>query len=218
MPHNVFYTANEAYASKVPGARQMPVGVDSDFFKRDKYISKKPHSILFLSRISPIKRLDVLIEAVSILTERGVRCALSVYGDAPVRDKKYYNSVHKNALSLINKGAVSFNGGVEPKLAPVIYNEHEIYVNLTNSGSFDKTIIESVCSETITLVSNETLADDFDKKYLFKEGDALDCANKLQNLLEMNNSRKEEAGKWFRVYGLRHDIKVLIQRVIKHVR
>ena len=218
IPQYVFYTADKAYASRVDRAHQMPVGVDSDFFKGNKDISKKPHSILFLSRISPVKNLDVLVEAISILVERGVKCTLSIYGDAPRRDQKYYDSVYKSAHTLIDKGVISFNGSISTSLRPTIYNEYEIYVNLTNSGSFDKTIVESACSETITLVSNTTLADDFGSQYLFKEGDAIDCANKLQNLLEMDYSKKEDAGKWFRSYGLKHDITVVMDRIASYLK
>ena len=217
LPNFIFYTADRAYASRVNRAYQMPVGVDSDFFRGNNNISKKPRSILFLSRISPVKRLDVLIEAVSILVERGVDCTLSVYGDVPSRDKEYYDSIFKKASPLIDKGVASFKGGISTSTTPAIYNEYEIYVNLTNSGSFDKTIVEAACSETIILASNKTLENDFGSDYLFKEGDALDCANKLQNILEMNDSKKEEVGKRFRKYGLRHDIKVLVQSIVKYL-
>ncbi|NQV93139.1 glycosyltransferase family 4 protein [Candidatus Kaiserbacteria bacterium] len=217
LPQHIFYTADKAYAARVSKSHQMPVGVDSDFFKGNKDVSKKPRSILFLSRISPVKRLDVLIEAVSILTERGIECTLSVYGDVPERDKKHYDSIYKSARALVDKGVIFFKGSISTSTAPTIYNEYEIYVNLTNSGSFDKTIIESACSETITLVSNTTLEGDFETEYLFKEGDALDCANKLQNLLGMDISKKKKAGMQFRLFGLKHDVNILVQKITEYL-
>lgn len=117
----------------------MPVGIDVEQFADNESISRE-NKILSLGRISPIKNIHLMIEAVKILKERGVSFVLDIVGD-PVNpeDVEYKNQ-------LINKSQglpVNFLPGVPNKMTPEIYRGHEIFINLTPSGSFDKTILES---------------------------------------------------------------------------
>lgn len=155
----VFCTASDSFTAKFKKTTLMPVGVDLDLFKEDKSISKNKNSVCMIGRISPIKKIDLCLEAVSHLIDRGVQVSLTVLGPCEEKNIPYLDSlkdfVKENNLSPY----VKFFDGVKPEELPKIYNSHEISINLTESGSFDKTIVESSACGAIPLVSNKSLKD-----------------------------------------------------------
>ena len=62
MAHNVFYTSPFSYTARFKHSRRMPAGIDTELFSRNAGITRQPRSILYLGRISPIKKVDVLIQ------------------------------------------------------------------------------------------------------------------------------------------------------------
>ena len=83
-----------------------------------------------------------------------------------------------------------FKKGVPNTETPRIYNEHEIFVNLTDSGSFDKTIIEAMLCETLVLVSNESLKDLIGEQLMFKDRDSTNLAQKLNDVLKLSQEQR----------------------------
>lgn len=57
-----------------------------------------------------------------------------------------------------------------------MYNNHEIFVNLSPSGMYDKTIFEAMACECLVLTSNLNLKGQIDERFLFAENDEKDCA------------------------------------------
>ena len=57
----VFCTSSYAFAAKYSKTVLMPVGVDTDLFKPLANVEKKNNRILFLGRVSPIKKIELLI-------------------------------------------------------------------------------------------------------------------------------------------------------------
>ncbi len=60
-------------------------------------------------------------------------------------------------LPLVESGALTLHAGVQNDRTPSIYNAHAIYVNLTPSGSFDKTIGEAMASGCVVVAGNEAM-------------------------------------------------------------
>ena len=73
----VFHTSSLAFAAHYKKARKMPVGIDTDLFHRLPAISKKPNSILYIGRISPIKKLEVLLDAAKILSAKNLNFSIT---------------------------------------------------------------------------------------------------------------------------------------------
>lgn len=145
----VFYTSRHSCTSVFPHAVQMPVGINTDLFTGSEETRRTDASILFLGRLSPVKRLDVLIDVARTLSMYNVH----VYGAAVDRDGEAYVAEQKSRAS----NNTYFHGPVRNDETPAIYQSFELYLNLTPNGSFDKTILEAGLCGALPIVMNESL-------------------------------------------------------------
>jgi len=141
--------------------------------------------------MAPSKRPDVFIEALSILAKRGVDFTASLYGDPAPDDKSYYGRLTSRIKELGLPSRVQFYGAVRHGETPAIYSAHEICVNLSPSGMYDKTIFEAAACGSLSLTSNQNLTNFVNEKLLFKEGGAEDLAQKLESLLKEREAEKQ---------------------------
>lgn len=147
----VFYTSPASYTARFKKAVKMPVGIDTDFFKPDPSIVRMPNSILFLGRISPVKKVLEFVEWFNTLDSK---FTATVAGSALPRDKSYEKLVKSKADKRI-----TFIGEVTQEKALKLYQSHETYVNKTPAGSFDKTIFEAKACGMKLIVDNPDAKD-----------------------------------------------------------
>ena len=215
LAERVLHTSPFAFAARYKKAVLMPVGIDTNLFKKISGIAKKPKSILYLGRISPIKFIEVLIESAFILDKEGVDFFLTIAGE-PSKESEiaYANSIKRSAEPLVKKGKIIFTKGVPNYKTPELYNAHEICVNMTPTGSFDKTIIETMACESLVIASNKAISDVLPRPLFFEEKNAADLARALKSALNLSGREKEEIGTGLRKYVLgRHDLGALIERL-----
>lgn len=215
----VFHTSPFAFAARYKKSKIMPVGVDTELFRFIPAIKKKLRSILYLGRISPIKNLEVLIEAALLLDNQGEEFQLSIIGNPSKKSEISYAEKIKNlAEPLVKKNKVVFWDAIPNYKVPEIYNAHVISVNMTPSGSFDKTIIEAMACGVLTLVSNRFFEEILPPELFFKENDANDLLAKLSSALLLSSESKLALAGRLRQYALRHDLSSLVLSVVKAVK
>ncbi len=146
LSHKVFYTSPQSYTAKFKNAVQMPVGIDTDFFRPDPRAVRQPNSVLVLGRIAPVKKT---LECVEWFNSQPPEFSATVAGEATPKDKAYEALVRK-----IASDRIKFVGPVTQEEALSLYQTHELYVNKTPAGSFDKTIIEAAACGMKLLVDN----------------------------------------------------------------
>lgn len=146
LSHKVFYTSSSSWTAGFSKSVQMPVGVDTEFFRQDPSVMRAPNSFLFLGRISPVKKALEFVEWFNDLEDK---FTATVAGPALAKDKEYYELVQSRASNRIK-----FVGPVTQEEALKLYQSHETYVNMTPAGSFDKTIVEAAASGMKLKVDN----------------------------------------------------------------
>lgn len=214
LSDKMFCTSEYSYTAQYKKTSIMPVGIDTGTFFRDKNFAKKEHSILFLGRISPVKKVDVLIAALDILDKEGVIFIAGIYGNSADKDKEYYEKIRALAAGLEKKGKVIFYDGVSNSKTPLIYNQYEFFVSATPSGSLDKTIFEAMACECIVVASNESLKGVLPEQFLFKETDAVDLAKKLREAMRLSESEKTGYQTSVRQYAEQHNLSHLMQMLL----
>ncbi|MBI4812387.1 glycosyltransferase family 4 protein [Candidatus Falkowbacteria bacterium] len=217
LAHITFYTSPFSFNSKISGSKGkiMPAGIDTNIFKKEETAGKIKNSLLFLGRISPIKRADVLIKTIKTLDEKGADFVLNVVGEPAERDKDYYEGIKKIAEEMEKRGKIKFFGKVKNYETPAHYNKNEIFINLTNSGSLDKTILEAMACESLVLISNESFRGILPPELMFKENDNEDLKIKLMSLLKIGETEKRELGKKLREEVIKnHDLTLLVKKIL----
>ena len=134
LSHKVFYTSPQSFTAQFKKLVQMPIGVDTDFFKPDPSVTRIPNSVLLLGRVSPVKKV---LEFIDWAESKGYQGTIA--GPILAKDKDYGEIVQHRVLD----SKIKYIGPVNQEEVRNLYQTHEIYANFTPAGSFDKTIIEA---------------------------------------------------------------------------
>jgi glycosyltransferase involved in cell wall biosynthesis len=135
----VFCTSKFSYTAKYKKTVLMPVGVDTARFKPQG--TQLPKSILWSSRFAPSKHPDLLVEALGSLSTMAVEYTASFYGTPLPKDIPYRDRVISHAEEL--HIPAKFYDGLPNTEQPRIMGAHEVFVNLGESGMYDKMLFEA---------------------------------------------------------------------------
>lgn len=209
LSRQVFYTSPDSYTAQFKKALKMPAGIDTDTFTPHPDVQKVPHSLLFLGRISPVKRVELFIKALHELKNTGETFTALIVGD-PVNpeDFEYERNIRSLVNSLQLSRLVTFKKSVKNTDTVALYNGCAVYVNLTPSGSMDKTILEAMASGIVPVVSNTAFRGTLPAELIIPEPDARAIASALRQAMKSScqfrdyavreHSLKRLAGELFR--------------------
>jgi glycosyltransferase involved in cell wall biosynthesis len=168
-----------------------------------------PFTIVTVGRIAPVKRLETLIDAaqswVNGLGETNLR--LSIIGE-PTAEHRAYAEMLRHLVEDLNLGSVvEFPGAVGHERVALEYQEADVMVNLSATGSQDKAVLEAMACGLPVITANEAF-----REFLAPWADKLlippDSPGKLlARLVAMKNMPPDER----RALGLE-----LRQHVIDH--
>jgi glycosyltransferase involved in cell wall biosynthesis len=213
LSSRVFCTSKYSSTAKFKKTEIMPVGIDTDSFKRKPEIKKIPNSILFLGRIAPIKKPDILIEALNLLNRDGIIFNALIVGDSLPKDQNYYEEIKERVKKYNLNEKIIFRSAIKNKETIDLYNKYKIFVNLTPNGAFDKTIFEAMACGCFVLASNDDLRGQISDDFIFKQGDVAELSEKLKRLL----AKEEESSRELRVFAEGHSLKILGEKLFSKI-
>ena len=191
LSDKVFCTSVRSYTARFLKTRIMPVGIDTSFFADQGKVRTK-NSLLMLGRIAPVKKQEIIIDALALLHKEKIPFIARIVGGALPKDAPYYALLREKVLEANMSDSVSFSRLVPHEETVSLYNESEILINATPNGSMDKTIFEAMACGMLPLVSNEDLRGNVDEVFLFKEQDAADLVEKIKRLFFLGDEQKNE--------------------------
>ena len=183
----VFCTSRFSYTAKYKKSVRMPVGIDTKVFKPLPEIARRPRSILFFARIAPSKRPELLLEALGVLGKRDVQYTATLCGPG---ESSYVESLRRKAHALGIGERLQFLPGLPHSEAPRIFNAHELFVNLSPSGMFDKTIFEAMACGCTLLVRSKDLQPLLDERSFCATDKVEDVADAIERLLQLGEGEK----------------------------
>ena len=214
LAHGLFHTSPYAFSADLAHSIRMPAGIDTDQFKPSLSVAREENTVLYIGRIAPIKRVDVLIKAVDLLGKEDIKKIIHIYGEAIHKDFAYEERVKKEARPLLRSKQIFFHGKIPNSKTPEIYQRHSLFVNLTPRGNYDKTVLEAAASGMVVIASSEAFADFLPKELRFKEGDSFDLAEKIRSISLIPKHARDMLASTLREYAVsNHDTKLLASRV-----
>jgi glycosyltransferase involved in cell wall biosynthesis len=161
--------------------------IDTELF-RPKAADPDPGLVLNVGRLSPIKDLHTLVEAVHRLKQRhiDVRCVL--IGETPEIHASYARSLRAQISRLELDETFHFAGLLPQKEIASWCQRCEVHINLSPSGFFDKAALEAAACGRPGIVANEAFREvlgEHADQLLFRHGDSADLACKLERLLAL---------------------------------
>ena len=188
LSRKVFYTSSASYTARFPNALRMPVGVDLARFAVVSDVSRIPGSVLMVGRIAPKKHVRAVVEALVTLSKEGRYASLTLAGGASAKDQGYQDDI----VSLASAAGIglSLRGAVAHSELPRIFAAHDVVINVSEPGMFDKTMLEALASGCLLLTRHEDLTRELDGR-LRTSGEPADIAQKLAHLTTIDAAERE---------------------------
>lgn len=159
LSNKVFYTSKGSFTSASSKSYSMPVGIDTDIFKPILGVIRKKYSICMVGRVSKIKNIDLALEAINRLVVQAVQTSIVIIGPVSDSDSDYFTLLKNYVADKKLQKVVTFMPGVSPDKLPEIYSSFELCLNLTEEGSFDKTIVEATACGAVPIVLGSSFND-----------------------------------------------------------
>ena len=220
LSHRVVTSTAFACRLKSKKLKVVGQGIDTEYFRNLNYDRKDDKiNLLFLGRISPVKDLETLVKALNLVKKDNDKVFLNIVGEPTEDDKEYFQKIKKMADDYNLTNIIKFHGRVSNRETLGHYNQNDIFINLTRTGSFDKTTLEAMACEKLVIVCNLAFEKIFSKEWcnllIFKEGDEQDLAEKILNLIKLKVEDKKEIGEKLReVIKGKHSQKRLINKIL----
>lgn len=194
--HSIFSAAPESFRLKNKKTHFVGHGIDTKKFGKDYNPDKpfhEPLRLISVGRITPIKNLDVFLEALSFLKMKNILFEASIWGAPAVSsDQKYLDMLQRSVLKLNLQSEVRLPGKSALDM-PSQYAQSDILVNLTPTGGVDKVVLEAMAAGVLPLSSNQAFGVYFGEHaslLLFRERDAQGLADTIGALVQSKDIRK----------------------------
>jgi len=105
---------------------------------------KRPSNVvklLTVGRLSATKRIDMLIEAIELLTKKGKSMELTIAGDGGLFDE-LKSLIEKKNL----KNKIRLAGRIDPQQMPDIYRQYDIFVTASMQEGMSNAMLEAAAS------------------------------------------------------------------------
>ena len=221
----IFTSVRQAYPLKTKKLVVLQQGIDTERFRkldmRNEKLGNDKFKILFLGRISPVKNLETLLRAAVLLKKEGINFLVNIVGSptaGKLIEQEYYERIKKMAQELGLIGAVNFLSPVPNYQTPEVYNNHDLFINLTVSGSFDKTTLEAMACGLPVLVSNpafnDILNENLRQLLIFSAGRAEELFTKMIKMYDLSPKERSSIGIQLRQLIIdQHNLHNLINKI-----
>jgi len=179
-------------------------GIDTDVFFPGENETYSERKLLHVGRLSEVKQIHLMIDVLYELRKKGESATLSLVGTASTnKDERYVERLKE----LVNKkdleNFVDFVGGIKNDELVKWFRSHDIFLNFSNTGSLDKTVLEALSVGTRVVTSNEAFKDILHDEYV--------SDNDIGEVVRMIRSKNETSHRKFVVEN--HSLPKLIEKI-----
>ena len=180
-----------------------------------------PFTLLMVGRISQIKRIDLLVNAVDILRQRApeIHFRILLVG-APLteQDQAYAASIERQISQKQLENFTVMTGSVPFEKILPYYHEADCCVNLCPNGAIDKVVLEAMSCGVIPLVTNLSFQAVFGEKLValcLIEDEPEQIATRISAIYSLSQETRRAIGAELRAIVVNnHSLSVLCQKVL----
>lgn len=179
--------------------------------------------VISISRISRVKRIETLIEAVRTLRSTGRDISVNIYGKpARQEDDAYLKDLKDMVTKYGLEQNISWRGAVANKESPSVYAKHKIFVRMQGGGGFGKTELEAMSMGIPAVLPTDVYKPylgEFAEDLYFPEDDAKALASRLKTVLSWSDEKRSRYAKLSR--GLvveKHNIENVASEIVRLIK
>ena len=196
-------------------------GINTErFTPSSAFHESHPFTITSIGRVAPIKRLEELIYAACLLVEEqsAPEFQIRIVGEAYPKDQSYADSLRRQVENHGLQSYVNFTGGVPFEQVVSEYQRADVAVNLSDTGSVDKSVLEAMSCALPVVTSNvafESMLSDWSDLFLVSEEVPIGLAHSLRKLVNMSDDERREKGQALReIVVARHSLHQLACQIM----
>lgn len=187
---------SESFRIDTPKLDVLGHGIDTDRFTPGDGGADRTR-LLGVGRIDPVKRFDLLVDAVHELVKRDHDVTLRIVGGS-TGDREYTDEIRAQVSRLGLDDRVTFVGAIPHEEIVAEYRRAGAFINGSQTGSLDKTEIEALACGTPTISCNDSYREMVRREELspsllsYPADDAAALAACIEGVLQLPNARYEQ--------------------------
>jgi len=181
LSHKVITASQYSLRLRSPKIKVIGHAIDTNHFKpKNNILKEKQFTIIAVGRIDRVKNYETLIRAFIIIGNK-IDCIVNIIGKT-YEDQSYFESL--KTLVKVNKlkTKIQFLGSIPNENLAKYYLQSHLFINLTRSGSFDKSILEAMACGIPVLTCNRAIHEmlsPYEKEFSFEYNAPADLATKI---------------------------------------
>jgi glycosyltransferase involved in cell wall biosynthesis len=199
-------------------------GINTDIFKPSADKSACDiFRIVTVGRLSPIKRCDILIQAIRETIASDTRnISFTIVGGLERSDALKYETYLKQLVSDGKLDSIiTFRGPVPFHAVPPVYREADLFLHACNTGGIDKAVLEAMSSGCVVLSSNPAFKNIFGELadlLLVPENDPKQFAAHIKKICALPLEERRSMGSRLRQIVLdNHSLKRLTAQLVQEL-
>jgi len=225
LVYSVLTASKESFRLSSKKVKVVGHGIDVEKFlsakTSNRSLERREFKIVSVGRISSVKDYESLIKAAEILVnDEGQKdVQVDIYGKPAMKeDFSYLVSLKEFVRNAGLENNVFFRGGVSHEEMPKIYDTADLSVNMSQTGSLDKALLESAAAGRIVLTSNDASVIPLQKisnLLIFSHDDPKLLARQILKLKLMSAEDREVLEKRLHTWvNLEHNLDNLVERIV----
>jgi glycosyltransferase involved in cell wall biosynthesis len=195
-------------------------GIDTERFRPGPRGSHgKRFEVLTVGRLSPIKRQDVLIDAVAMFSAEHRDVHLTIIGEPRGQDGARWSEELHRRVARLQLHNVSFTGPVSRSELPAWYDTADVCVNLSESKGLDKVVLEAMSCGVPVITSNSAFAAllaDVTPSLVLPDSEPATIAAALLSVMQLDGEAAGDLGRALRAkVREHHDLGTLMDRLVE---
>jgi len=224
LAHIIFTSSRSGCRLESKKIRIVGQGVDIEKFKiksKKLKVVGEAFKIISTGRISPSKDYETLIKAMEILAKEEANVSARIIGGpAMPKDEQYFKNLKATVKDKGLDGVIEFFGPVPYKEIPAHLCDADLFVNLSQTGSLDRSVLEAMACGLPVLTSNEAYKDIVSGFGFFvQKGDFRELAGKIKDLMGLGREERESIGQKLRqIVKHGHLLENLITKIVDYLK
>ena len=175
------------YRIKTDKLKIIGQGINCSRFKIKNDFRDNIKNIITVGRISKVKNIDTIVRTFISVDRTDI--FLYIVGDALAKDDYKYLSLIKESIPKKFIKNIIFTGSISFEKLPEVYNNMDLAINISDTGSLDKTILEPMAMGIPIITSNDSAREMFlhlNGKGIYLLDSKKDLSITLKNVLQGN--------------------------------
>lgn len=169
-------------------------GIDLNMFKPEGKKENDFFEIVSVGRISPTKDYESIIKAVDILNDKKIK--LRIIGDVILESQRaYLKELEAMTEKMDLNGQVEFAGWVANKDLAPYYQQSDLFISMSGTGSVDKAVLEAMACGCLVLTSNEAFKRILPPELMAEKNQPEKLAERIKYLKNLPLAEKQEIKK-----------------------